>query len=81
MCQETCILYHQLLRSSYSTYLVPLIIVDQHVCGNVVAELKNCQGGRGCLGAEGVLRVSLGCFVSLSHNGGFYLFVDKQRHF
>ncbi|TYI17143.1 hypothetical protein ES332_A07G003900v1 [Gossypium tomentosum] len=25
--------------------------------------LKNCQGGRGCLGAEGVLRVSLGCFA------------------
>ncbi|WRX32645.1 Serine incorporator/TMS membrane protein - like 5 [Theobroma cacao] len=26
-------------------------------------KLKNCQGGRGCLGAEGVLRVSLGCFA------------------
>ncbi|MBA0847153.1 hypothetical protein Goshw_013551 [Gossypium schwendimanii] len=32
--------------------------------------LKNCQGGRGCLGAEGVLRVSLGCFVS------FILYID-----
>ncbi|MFQ6638377.1 hypothetical protein Gotur_016135 [Gossypium turneri] len=31
-------------------------------------KLKNCQGGRGCLGAEGVLRVSLGCFVSSCHN-------------
>ncbi|XP_022728915.1 probable serine incorporator [Durio zibethinus] len=26
-------------------------------------KLRNCQGGRGCLGAEGVLRVSLGCFA------------------
>ncbi|XVF34799.1 hypothetical protein REPUB_Repub18cG0089500 [Reevesia pubescens] len=25
--------------------------------------LNSCQGGRGCLGAEGVLRVSLGCFA------------------
>ncbi|KAK0570608.1 hypothetical protein LWI29_003924 [Acer saccharum] len=25
--------------------------------------LKNCKGGHECLGAEGVLRVSLGCFV------------------
>nr|AGG38116.1 maternal effect embryo arrest 55-3 protein [Dimocarpus longan] len=25
--------------------------------------LKNCKGGHDCLGAEGVLRVSLGCFV------------------
>ncbi|KAL5768887.1 hypothetical protein ACOSP7_015433 [Xanthoceras sorbifolium] len=25
--------------------------------------LKNCKGGPNCLGAEGVLRVSLGCFV------------------
>lgn len=27
-------------------------------------ELKGCYGTRDCLGAEGVLRVSLGCFVS-----------------
>ncbi|XP_022749784.1 probable serine incorporator isoform X2 [Durio zibethinus] len=26
-------------------------------------KLKNCHGGRGCLGAGGVLRVSLGCFA------------------
>lgn len=26
--------------------------------------LKGCHGARDCLGAEGVLRVSLGCFVS-----------------
>lgn len=25
--------------------------------------LKGCQGGRDCLGTEGVLRVSLGCFI------------------
>lgn len=28
--------------------------------------LKGCNGGKDCLGAEGVLRVSLGCFVSFS---------------
>ncbi|XWS17230.1 hypothetical protein CRYUN_Cryun33cG0050000 [Craigia yunnanensis] len=38
-------------------------------------KLKNCLGGRGCLGAEGVLRVSLGCFVSLIHNDGLFFFV------
>ncbi|KAL5221787.1 hypothetical protein ABZP36_026500 [Zizania latifolia] len=27
--------------------------------------LRGCQGARDCLGAEGVLRISLGCFVSL----------------
>ncbi|KAG8053168.1 hypothetical protein GUJ93_ZPchr0001g32339 [Zizania palustris] len=27
--------------------------------------LRGCQGARYCLGAEGVLRISLGCFVSL----------------
>ncbi|KAI7728304.1 hypothetical protein M8C21_019823 [Ambrosia artemisiifolia] len=32
--------------------------------------LKSCQGGKDCLGTEGVLRVSMGCFVSfcLIHN-------------
>jgi len=34
----------------------------------VRAGLKVCQGARYCLGAEGVLRVSLGCFVSLSQS-------------
>ncbi|KAL4318364.1 hypothetical protein GQ457_18G000730 [Hibiscus cannabinus] len=29
-------------------------------------KLKNCHGGRACLGAEGVLRVSLGCFAFFS---------------
>ncbi|OIV93477.1 hypothetical protein TanjilG_18693 [Lupinus angustifolius] len=29
--------------------------------------LKGCNGGKDCLGAEGVLRVSLGCFVSFSY--------------
>jgi len=27
-------------------------------------DLKDCQGGHDCLGTEGVLRVSLGYFVS-----------------
>lgn len=29
-----------------------------------VIGLKSCQGGKDCLGTEGVLRVSMGCFVS-----------------
>lgn len=29
-----------------------------------IAEFNNCKGGGNCLGTEGVLRVSLGCFVS-----------------
>lgn len=33
-----------------------------------VAELQGCDGGRDCSGAEGVLRVSFGCFVSLTRN-------------
>jgi hypothetical protein len=29
--------------------------------------LKGCEGLKDCLGAEGVLRVSLGCFVSFQY--------------
>jgi len=29
-----------------------------------IAGFKNCKGGENCLGTDGVLRVSLGCFVS-----------------
>jgi hypothetical protein len=29
-----------------------------------VTRFKNCKGGENCLGTDGVLRVSLGCFVS-----------------
>ncbi|KAH9800514.1 hypothetical protein KPL71_000693 [Citrus sinensis] len=36
---------------------------NPHLVGDSGAELKNCQGGHHCLGAQGVLRVSLGCFV------------------
>jgi hypothetical protein len=32
-----------------------------------VAGFKGCEGGKDCLGTEGALRVSLGCFVS-SHS-------------
>lgn len=31
----------------------------------VQADLKGCEGGHDCLGSEGVLRISLGCFVSI----------------
>lgn len=31
---------------------------------DVITGLKECEGGVDCLGTEGVLRVSLGCFVS-----------------
>ncbi|GMI89498.1 hypothetical protein like AT3G24460 [Hibiscus trionum] len=37
-------------------------------------KLKNCRGGRGCLGAEGVLRVSLGCFAFF-----FVMFLSTAR--
>ncbi|CAH8292655.1 unnamed protein product [Eruca vesicaria subsp. sativa] len=30
---------------------------------NEVTKFKNCEGGENCLGTEGVLRVSLGCFL------------------
>ncbi|GLU09836.1 hypothetical protein SLE2022_266750 [Rubroshorea leprosula] len=29
-----------------------------------IEKLKDCKGGHGCLGADGVLRISLGCFLS-----------------
>ncbi|XP_057831577.2 uncharacterized protein LOC131042255 isoform X2 [Cryptomeria japonica] len=29
----------------------------------VITDLKGCQGGHDCLGTEGVLRVSMGCFI------------------
>ncbi|KAH9800512.1 hypothetical protein KPL71_000693 [Citrus sinensis] len=35
-------------------------------------KLKNCQGGHHCLGAQGVLRVSLGCF-RLSSDLSYYI--------
>ena len=37
-------------------------------CHKCIVGLKGCDGGRDCLGAEGVLRVSFGCFVSLTRN-------------
>ncbi|KAK9130858.1 hypothetical protein Sjap_011345 [Stephania japonica] len=38
-----------------------------------VKRLKECHGGSNCLGTEGVLRVSLGCFVSSSIDKTFYI--------
>ena len=41
------------------------------------SDLKGCQGGHDCLGSEGVLRLSMGCFVSFLHlNISIYLAVD-----
>ncbi|RID53274.1 hypothetical protein BRARA_G00683 [Brassica rapa] len=37
---------------------------------NKVIKFKNCKEGENCLGTEGVLRVSLGCFL-------FYFVIDK----
>lgn len=36
-----------------------MVIFDTLMTG-----LKECDGGGDCLGAEGVLRISMGCFVS-----------------
>ncbi|GAY66657.1 hypothetical protein CUMW_250530 [Citrus unshiu] len=37
-------------------------------------KLKNCQGGHHCLGAQGVLRVSLGCFIAVPYELEYVVF-------
>lgn len=41
--------------------------------------LKGCKGEKDCLGGQGVLRVSLGCFVSCLYDIGINMVLNKCR--
>eukprot|EP00249_Psilotum_nudum_P007957 c20942_g1_i4 orf=486-1598(+) len=55
-----------------TTVLAWMVRDYTHTLLSKLDSLKGCEGGHDCLGSEGVLRLSLGCFVSFSMIQGWW---------